>query len=116
MLRFIVLSAFAAVALATPILDTTLDKHWEMWKDHHSKTYDDKHEELKRRIIWEDNLQTINLHNLEHSMGMHTYTMGMNHFGDLVRNSFQFSPHGSRGKHHVTSWGVGGNTMSHHGE
>ena len=84
MLRILVLSAATLVVVATPIPDITLDKHWEMWKDYHGKKYDNKHTELKRRMIWEENLNTINLHNLEHSMGMHTYTMGMNFYGDMV--------------------------------
>ena len=91
MLRLLLISAAALVVVATPILDITLDKHWEMWKDHHGKKYDDKHSELKRRMIWEENLNTINLHNLEHSMGMHTYTMGMNFYGDMVSLNVQIS-------------------------
>ncbi|XP_072021116.1 digestive cysteine proteinase 2-like isoform X1 [Amphiura filiformis] len=82
MFRLLLISALTLVALATPILDTKLDKHWEMWKDHHSKKYDDKHSELKRRLIWEENFQTVNLHNLEHTLGMHTFTLKMNVYGD----------------------------------
>lgn len=41
-------------------------------------------EELGRRRIWESNLEMINVHNLETSMGLHTYELAMNHLGDLV--------------------------------
>lgn len=41
-------------------------------------------EEFGRRRIWEDNLEMINVHNLETSLGLHTYELAMNHLGDLV--------------------------------
>ena len=81
--------AFALVALASPISDNArLDEHWEMWKSFYGKEYEINQLEERRRAIWEDNLNMINRHNLEYSMGMHTYTMAMNRFGDLVRQTF----------------------------
>ena len=37
-----------------------------------------------RRSIWEGNVRMIHLHNLEEELGLHTYTMKINQFGDLV--------------------------------
>lgn len=44
-------------------------------------------ENAHRRELWENNLKMITVHNLEASMGLHTYELGMNHMGDLVRHS-----------------------------
>lgn len=43
---------------------------------------------MRRRELWEKNLMLITMHNLEASMGLHTYELSMNHMGDLVRHSF----------------------------
>ncbi|KAM7054670.1 cathepsin S-like isoform 1-T1 [Molossus nigricans] len=64
--------------------DPTLDHHWDLWKKTYGKEYKDKNEEEARRLIWEKNLKFVMLHNLEHSMGMHSYDLGMNHLADMT--------------------------------
>ncbi|CAK6949332.1 cathepsin S-like [Scomber scombrus] len=78
-LLFALLCGFA-VAIITP----DLDRHWELWKKMHNKVYNEQNEELSRRRIWEANLDMINVHNLEASLGLHTYELAMNHLGDLT--------------------------------
>jgi len=41
-------------------------------------------EESIRRTIWEKNMLFIEAHNKEYELGIHTYNLGMNHFGDMV--------------------------------
>uniref|UniRef100_A0A670ZRD5 Cathepsin L n=1 Tax=Pseudonaja textilis TaxID=8673 RepID=A0A670ZRD5_PSETE len=41
-------------------------------------------EESFRRAVWEKNLQMIQDHNSQADLGIHTYKLGMNHFGDLI--------------------------------
>jgi cathepsin K len=41
-------------------------------------------DEISRRLIWEKNLKQISAHNLEASLGVHTYELAMNHLGDMV--------------------------------
>ncbi|XP_028277149.1 cathepsin S-like [Parambassis ranga] len=74
-----VLCGFAA-ALTT----SEMDWHWEQWKKMHNKVYAHGIEELGRRRIWEENLEMINIHNLESSLGLHTYELAMNNLGDLT--------------------------------
>ncbi|XP_073704073.1 cathepsin S-like [Garra rufa] len=64
--------------------NTNLDQHWELWKTTHSKLYSSKDEELGRRELWEKNLELVTIHNLEASMGLHSYDLGMNHMGDMT--------------------------------
>ncbi|XP_031747047.1 cathepsin S-like [Xenopus tropicalis] len=63
--------------------DPTLDTHWQLWVKTHQKSYKDAEEERARRTIWEETLKFITVHNLEYSLGLHTYEVGMNHLGDM---------------------------------
>ncbi|XP_078063332.1 uncharacterized protein LOC144489321, partial [Mustelus asterias] len=67
--------------------DSRLDGDWKIWKSQHEKQYTEE-EETHRRSIWEDNVRYIEQHNLEYSMGKHTFTVGMNEFGDLTDKEF----------------------------
>lgn len=64
--------------------DPTLDSHWTLWKKTYSKEYREKNEEETRRLIWEKNLKYVTLHNLEHSMGMHSHDLAMNYLADMT--------------------------------
>uniref|UniRef100_A0ABK0M314 Cathepsin K n=1 Tax=Rattus norvegicus TaxID=10116 RepID=A0ABK0M314_RAT len=64
--------------------EETLDTQWELWKKTHGKQYNSKVDEISRRLIWEKNLKKISVHNLEASLGAHTYELAMNHLGDMT--------------------------------
>lgn len=103
----------SACVPAAAMLDSSLDVHWELWKRKHEKSYKTEvrkrtcgnarliaggrlvsrclsfpvvrqEEDVSRRELWENNLMLISKHNLEASMGFHTYELGMNHMGDMV--------------------------------
>ncbi|XP_008048152.1 cathepsin S [Carlito syrichta] len=77
-------------AVAQMQKDATLDHHWHLWKKTHGKQYKAKNEEAVRRLIWEKNLKFVMLHNLEHSMGIHSYDLGMNHLADMTSEEVMF--------------------------
>ncbi|KAI5618194.1 cathepsin S,-like 2, tandem duplicate 2 precursor [Silurus asotus] len=82
MLRSLLLTVICGAVVA--LKDPTLDMHWMLWKKSHSKTYTSELEDFGRRDIWERNLRLITRHNLEASLGLHTYELGMNHMGDMT--------------------------------
>ncbi|XP_033493578.1 cathepsin S-like [Epinephelus lanceolatus] len=82
MFRSLLLTVVCGFAMA--VINSELDRHWSLWKKIHNKVYSHQIEELGRRRIWEENLEMINVHNLEVSLGLHTYELAMNHLGDLT--------------------------------
>lgn len=79
------LLALLCASMALGQMDSRLNRHWDLWKTKYGKTYQNKAEEVHRRLLWEKNLQYINFHNLEESLGLHTFTKAMNHLGDLTK-------------------------------
>ncbi|XP_072174103.1 cathepsin L-like peptidase [Diadema setosum] len=75
-------------ALGAFVPSRILDEDWEAWKNLHGKAYGSVTEEAERRMVWEENLSIIKKHNLEHDMGLTTFRLGMNKFGDLTNAEF----------------------------
>ncbi|KAK9514359.1 hypothetical protein VZT92_027832 [Zoarces viviparus] len=69
---------------AAAVFNSRLDVHWGLWKKTHEKNYRNEVEDVRRRELWESNVMLITVHNLEASMGLHTYELSMNHMGDLT--------------------------------
>ena len=88
----IILLALALTASAVSILNEKLDGEWVLFKAQHNKVYQHEKEETMRRLIWEKNLALINEHNVKADGGEHTFWLGMNKFGDMVKiiNEFSF--------------------------
>merc|ERR1712168_593566 len=77
----------ATLALGATALG--LDKEWEAFKTKFERSYSSVEEHNLRRLIFADNLLLIESHNLEHELGCHTYTLGVNQFADLTGDEFQ---------------------------
>ncbi|XP_069817864.1 procathepsin L isoform X2 [Dendropsophus ebraccatus] len=88
MLYILSIGLCLATVLAAPGIDPTLNEYWEQYLTFHAKSYGAK-EASWRRMLWEKNLKMIEMHNMEYSMGKHTYRLGMNHFGDMTLEEFQ---------------------------
>lgn len=85
-----------------PMFATELNDSWSLFKHVFNKEYISNEEEIIRfvenfiykkiilnflinsRQIWEENLAMIRKHNLDFDLGIHTYTLEMNQFGDMV--------------------------------
>ncbi|XP_032902577.1 cathepsin L1-like [Amblyraja radiata] len=73
--------------VSNSIFDSSLDEGWKSWKSFHQKQYEEN-DENDRRKIWEKSMEFVTKHNLEHSIGKHTFTVGMNQFGDMTMKEF----------------------------
>ncbi|XP_055360438.1 uncharacterized protein LOC114845312 isoform X2 [Betta splendens] len=73
-----------ALWLSLYLVRPSLDEQWEQWKTKYKKLYKNQNEEELRRRIWEQNMEMIEVHNQEAKQGNHSYTLGMNQFGDRV--------------------------------
>ncbi|XP_064488086.1 procathepsin L-like [Ornithodoros turicata] len=86
--RVLALSAVLCCVLARTVPRPQLDEHWEIYKDIHNKKYVPE-EEHERRLIWEDNLDFIQRHNLEYDLGLRTHTVAVNSFADLTSEEYR---------------------------
>jgi cathepsin L len=84
MKAFIALCLLFVSVYSAPAYNTELDAPWALFKRTYEKQYASVEEEINRRSIWEANLAMIRNHNLESDLGVHTYTLKMNQFGDMT--------------------------------
>ncbi|KAF7268187.1 hypothetical protein GWI33_018649 [Rhynchophorus ferrugineus] len=61
---------------------------WSEFKLEHTKSYQDKVEEVKRFAIFQDNLKKIEEHNARYETGEETYKMSVNKFADMTSEEF----------------------------
>jgi cathepsin L len=80
------LIAFAMIVACASAMSLG-DEGWNAFKSQHGKNYA-THEDASRRAIWAKNLAKIAKHNAEADQGVHTYRLGMNHFGDWSHEEF----------------------------
>nr|ADM53740.1 cathepsin L1 precursor [Lepeophtheirus salmonis] len=65
-----------------------LSGEWTLWTKLHGKTYTSFEIEELRVKIFEENRIKIQKHNAEAQNGLHTYSLEMNQYGDLLQSEF----------------------------
>jgi cathepsin L len=77
--------AFAAT-LALP--KSPFQEQWSQFKLTHKKSYSSPIEEIRRQLIFKDNVAKIAEHNAKFEKGEVTYSKAMNQFGDMSKEEF----------------------------
>nr|XP_060640943.1 procathepsin L-like isoform X3 [Anolis sagrei ordinatus] len=80
-------AVMATMASLSSAADLALEGAWRGWKGLHRKEYLEE-EDAFRRSVWEKNWQRIAQHNMEASLGRHSFRLAMNHLGDLTDEEF----------------------------
>merc|ERR1712002_210841 len=62
---------------------------WEDFKKTYGEVYPNSSEEQFRKSVFEDKLKFIAEHNARFEKGLTTYTVGMNHFGDMTQEEIK---------------------------
>jgi len=84
------------VTQALSVREPFLQNLWNTFKKSHRKEYlNDEHEQY-RYGVFKSNVETIEKHNTEYSMGMHTYSLGVNVFADWTVEEFRRHMFGTR--------------------
>lgn len=81
--------AILNVTNASALRDGLITHLWEKFKKSHGKLYLSDEHEQERYGVFKQNIEMIEKHNNEYSMGMHTYTLGINPFADWTPEEFK---------------------------
>jgi len=91
------MKTFVVLALAlTAAQALNDDQEWELFKARYERNYLSTPEHDNRKNIFINNLRLIQKHNAEHALGLHTFTLGVNHFADLTNEEFVKTYNGYR--------------------
>ena len=82
----VVLLCCQLVLAAASVSPDQLAEEWRQWKMVHKKGYRSEREEGERYAVWLANREFIMNHNTMQKE--HGYSLSLNHFADLVGNSF----------------------------
>lgn len=78
-----------ALVVSSASCSTQLQLEFNQFIKDHNKSYSSAEEYAKRYTIWSQTRDLIQRHNEEADRGLHSYTMGMNQFGDMTDDEFK---------------------------
>lgn len=68
-------------------LEVPIDEHWDTFKQLYKKSYSPE-EDSKRKLIFDENVRRISVHNLENDVRLNTYRLGINNYTDYTEEEF----------------------------
>jgi len=68
-------------------ITTFIEKEWALFKKLYEREYSALEESFRKKI-YVNNLKMIHEHNKDAKTGKHTYTLGMNEYGDMLHHEF----------------------------
>lgn len=71
-----------------PLNEAPFEQQWTNFKMTHEKTYAATQDEAQRKEIFRMNLKKIEMHNYLHSVGLKSYTLGVNEYADMEHKEF----------------------------
>lgn len=92
LLLVVVASEVSALSLREPFIVNL----WNKFKKSHNKEYLNEEHEEYRFGVFKTNLERIEKHNEEYSMGLHSYAVGVNVFADWTAEEFKRHMFGTR--------------------
>jgi cathepsin L len=85
---FLLAVVVAVASAASLTYKDVIDEEWEAFKLRHAKQYDNVQEESFRKKVFMENKRLIAKHNQRAANGIHSYTVAMNKFGDMLHHEF----------------------------
>ncbi|KAJ0171157.1 hypothetical protein K1T71_013356 [Dendrolimus kikuchii] len=70
------------------IHDDLPETHWNEYKSVHKKVYPTTHHETLAQKKWQENLRKVSKHNRDYLAGVHSYSLHLNHLGDMDVNQY----------------------------
>jgi len=103
MRAFVVVVLLALVSLASCVsVSKLLSDEWHLFKSTHNKKYNEFEEKFRMKVYME-NRHKVARHNILFEKGEKSYTLAMNHFGDLLHHEFVALMNGFKGKNFTKS-------------